>query len=306
MERSSRKKLTQLGELGFIDLVAKLAHNGRACVKGIGDDTAVLPFTRNKQLLFTTDMLKEGVHFTKKTKMKAIGYKALACSISDIAAMGGYPTYALVSLGVPRDLDILSVKMIYEGMNTLAKRFKIGIIGGDTILSHKIIINIALLGEVEKQHLVLRSEARKGDKIFVTGPLGRSFKTGKHLSFTPRIYESRYLVKSFQPTSMIDISDGLVADLGHILKASSVGALICEQRIPKNPKANLTEVLYGGEDFELIFTLSPNQANRMQRKKNKKFKFYCIGDIVNQKEKFQLICRTGKRRNIEAKGFVHF
>lgn len=271
----NKSSLSQIGEFGLIDLIARLSMNTKA-IRGIGDDAAVLPLSKEKHLLLTTDMLMEGVHFTKVIGPRWIGHKALACSMSDIAAMGGKPTYAVVSLGVPAQLKVDFVKKIYEGMHGLAKKFSVEIVGGDTILSEKIVINVALLGEALKQNVILRSTARSGDLIFVTGVLGKSLRTGKHFSFTPRLKESQFLVQHFKPTSMIDISDGLSSDLGHILKMSRVGAVLYEDLIPKTKGATLHDALSDGEDFELLLTVRPQEGKKLLKRHSK----ICISFVL--------------------------
>ena len=298
--------LSTIGEFGLIDLLKKKIKISRRVIQGIGDDTAVVSFDSQKYLLLTTDMLTEGVHFTKKMPAFWIGHKALACNLSDIAAMGGWPRYALVSLGIPASLSVDFVKDLYIGMEKLARKFGVSIVGGDTNKSGKIVINVALAGEVKKKDLVLRQGAREGDQIFVTGALGRSFKSGRHLKFMPRLLEARYLVENFKLTSMIDISDGLAADLGHILEASSVGARLWENQIPRRAKAALPDALYDGEDFELIFTLPRAEADRLFKSKNSKFLFYPIGEIVSFQEGLKLITKQGKIVSLKKKGFAHF
>ncbi len=281
-------KVKDYGEFGIIDLIKKYTPVSSKVIKGIGDDTAILPYKTGKYLLFTTDMLIEDVHFTKKTPAHAIGHKAVACSISDIAAMGGLPTYAVVSLGVPKDLKTTYIRQLYQGMQKIAKDFQVDIVGGDTVKSDNIVINVALIGEVAKKYLVFRNGARIGDKIFITGPLGKSFVSGYHLKFIPRVKEAQYLVKNFKPTSMMDISDGLASDLEHVLKASNVGAVIDKDKIPRRKKASLEEALCDGEDFELLFTLSSKESKRCR--------FYEIGEIIK-----------GKGSNLEGKkGYRHF
>ncbi len=299
-------RLSRVGEFRLIKLIQKNAHTTRGVIKGIGDDTAVLDGSGRDRLLFTTDMLAEGVHFSKRTAPRDVGHKALACSISDIVAMGGLPTFAVISLGLPAGTGLKFVKDIYKGINHLARQCDVGIVGGDTIKTGKIIINVALLGQVKKSALVTRDTAKEGDRIFVTGPLGKSFQSGRHLKFFPRIKESRYLVEKFKPSAMIDISDGLAADLGHILHQSRVGAVIYEDGIPRNPRATLKNALYDGEDFELIFTLSPSKVARWKAVKRHPFKFYQIGEIVDRKKKLQLVDSRGHASRIEAKGYTHF
>ncbi len=289
--------ISNIGEFGLIEKIRKFAPLSSNVVIGIGDDAAVLKYTKDKYQLFTTDMLLEGVHFTRGMGAKNIGHKALACNFSDTAAMGGLPTYAVVSLGISPKIPLQFVEDIYKGMKDLARRFNVSIVGGDTVKSDKIIINVALLGEVEKKYLTTRCGAKSGDWIFVTGPLGRSLQTDKHLTFIPRVDEARFLVKQFKPSAMMDISDGLAGDLNHILKDSQVGAQLWEEAIPRTPKASLTQALTDGEDFELLFTLKETQALRLLKWQNKKraWFFYPIGEITNN-----------PRQTIKAKGYTHF
>lgn len=299
------KTLSQLGEFGLIRHLQKSIANSKNVIKGIGDDTAVLPAGSDEYLLFTTDMIAEGIHFTKSTPPEKIGRKAMACNISDIAAMGGVPTYGVVSIGLPPQKSVKEVRRIYSGMERLARKFGVNIVGGDTIKSPKVVINIALLGEVRKKDLVTRCGAKEGDWIVVTGPLGRSLKTGKHLDFIPRIAESRFLINHCKPNAMIDISDGLAGDLGHILEASKVGAVLYEDCIPRTEGATLKQALYDGEDFELLFTVSPAKIKRLLGLKTN-FRFYPIGQIVKAREGLTIVDPKEKRRRLSAKSFTHF
>ncbi len=187
----------------------------------------------------------------------------------------------------------------------MAQKFGVSIVGGDTVKSEKLVINVALLGRVRKNKLVTRCGAKAGDKIFVTGRLGRSLKSGKHLSFTPRVAEAKFLAQTFKPTAMIDISDGLAADLGHILDESGVGAEISSHDIPRAAGASLDNALYDGEDFELCFTLPKAQAARLRETKTK-FRFYEIGRILEKSAEFTLVNVDGKRSKLSSKGFTHF
>lgn len=300
----TNKKLNDVGEFGLIGQIQKQVSKRKDVIQGIGDDTAVLPLDRSRYQLFTTDMVVEGVHFFPGADPVAVGYKAMACNISDIAAMGGLPTYAVVSLGVSGNKRTEFIKDIYRGMEMAGRKFKVAVVGGDTVKSRKLLINVALLGTVKRKELTLRSGAKAGDTVFVTGALGRSLQTGKHFCFAPRVKEAQYLVKYFKPSAMIDISDGLVADLGHILKESHVGAVIFEELIPRGERANVTNALYDGEDFELIFTLSRKEAEHL-RKSRKDFKFYPIGKIVKRKG-LELANLKGQVRTIPLKGYEHF
>ncbi len=298
------KKTKSLGEFGLIDLLARNISVDKTVLNGIGDDTAVIDVGNGNVLLLTTDMMVEGGHFTRQMSPELIGRKALACNISDIAAMGGVPKYALISLGVPSTLPVSVVTSIYDGINHLAKDFGVSIVGGDTIKSDKIIINIALTGECKKSDVVYRHGAKVGDLIFVTGQLGGSFKSGRHLSFVPRIKESQYLIRNFKPSSMMDISDGLAGDLNHICERSNVGAILYEEVIPSQPNVNLNEALTDGEDFELLFTLSPEKTLALSEQKDD-FDFTCVGEIVDQKG-ITLIDVNNEEHAITNLGFKHF
>lgn len=297
-------KLSKLGEFGVINLLKKYQGSSVSVVRGIGDDTAVVPLDAKRYLLLTTDMLMEGVHFKRTAPARAIGRKALACSISDIAAMGGSPRYALVSLGVPGNLPWAFVRDFYKGMDALAREFGVAIVGGDTVRSAKVVINVALTGEARKSDIVYRSGARAGDQIFVTGPLGKSLPTGWHLKFIPRIKEAQYLVRHVRPTSMIDISDGLAADMGHILDESKVGAVLEEKKIPWRAGASLHEALYDGEDFELLFTVPASKAVLLL--KQKRFRFYPIGEIVSRAKGLLLRDKSGDLTKTAPRGYTHF
>ena len=274
-------KIEKIGEFGLINKIASKTRNSRDVVVGIGDDAAVLKYTKDKYLLLTTDMLVEDVHFKLKSKRAGtgggltgfqIGRKALAVNISDIAAMGGLPEYALISAGLPPGLPLKFAEDIYRGINSLARKYNIDIVGGDTVKSEKLVINIALSGAVEKKYLVTRKGAKCGDLIFVTGPLGGSIQA-KHFKFEPRVKAARALVKKIKPTSMIDISDGLSSDLTRIIEAGNIGALIYEEQIPVSGAARKKAVdkkirpvefaLHDGEDFELLFTLPASKIRKI-------------------------------------------
>lgn len=298
------KTLQDLGEFGFIERFARNIHVGKDVVKGIGDDTAVIDIGQEEYLLMTTDMLVEGAHFLRTVMSpQEIGRKALACSISDIAAMGGIPTYAVVSLGAPPNISAQFIEDIGRGINLLAKEYGVSVVGGDTVKSARIIINVALLGRVKKGEVVYRKGAKKGDRIFVTGALGNSFRTRKHLHFKPLVKEARALVKEVGPTSMMDVSDGLAGDLGHILRQSGVGAVLYEDKIPLAAGATLHQALHDGEDFELLFTVSPKNAEKLRS--IKKFKFYEIGKIAAGNN-LMMVNRLGQKLKVEMKGFEHF
>ena len=278
-------------------------------VKGSGDDTAVLKWIKDKYLLFTCDMTIEGVHFSlKKAKPFQAGWKALGRNISDIAAMGGLPRYAVVSLGIDSRLDISIADGICKGLKNIADRFGVNIVGGDMAESKKIVIDVSLIGEVKKKNLTLRSGAKKGDLILMTGSAGGSIK-GKHLNFMPRVKESQSIVKNFNVNSMIDISDGLALDLYRIVRASNVGACIYEESIPLSKDAiRLENALYDGEDYELLFTLAPKEAENLLRSNFSRAgtRISIIGEITDAKHGYKILMENGREKDLKIKGYTHF
>jgi len=296
--------ITKLGEFGLIERFKKSIKTDSQVYRGSGDDCAVLKFDKNTYQLFTCDMLIEGVDFNPGEKPYLIGRKSIAVSASDIAACAGLPRHCLVSLGIPLKTRVDFIDRLFKGMLDITRQYKINLAGGDLSRSEKLIIDVSMLGIVEKKYLALRSGAKTGDIIFVSGELGGSI-LGKHLTFEPRLKEARFLVKNFKVNAMIDISDGLASDLGRILEQSSAGALIYEDLIPVSKQARgLNDALYMGEDFELLFTLSREEAKKILNKRLTDFK--PIGEIVEKKLGLRLIDKRNKERIIKPKGFRHF
>src|SRR5438477_6255416 len=251
-----------MNELELIQQLTRSLPSNDAVVLGAGDDCAVLDLKIPGQwLLFKTDAVVEGVHFTRGTPPERIGHKALARCLSDIAAMAGTPTAALITLALPQGFEPDLVEGIYVGINALARRQQVAIVGGETSTNpERTVISIALLGWVPRGKAILRSGAEAGDAIFVTGELGGSL-AGKHLEFEPRLAEARWLAQNFSLHAMIDLSDGLAGDLRHVLKASRVGAELLSSAIPISTElrrkfraarpAQVMAALTDGEDFEL-------------------------------------------------------
>lgn len=310
------EKISHIGEFGLIKSISKIIQTNHSVVKGIGDDTAVLKWTKNRHLLVTTDMLIEDRHFKRKAPPEKIGWKALCCGISDIAAMGGMPKWTVISCGFPKNLSVNYINGIYAGIKKAAKKFGVNIIGGDTNASDKIILDVTVIGEAKKRDLTLRSGAKIGDYIFVTGELGGSIR-GRHLDFIPRLKESQILVKNFKINSMIDLSDGLSSDLGHILEGSGVGAVIYEYLIPRTKKrllcrndvcVSIENALSDGEDFELLFTMSKKEAFRLLGLRHKLFNIPVtrIGTITDKKFGAKIMDVFGRKKDLKPKGFRHF
>ena len=276
--------------------------------QSIGDDAAVLRWTSEKDLLVTSDMILERKHFLLKAATpQQIGHKAMAVNLSDIAAMGGIPKNAVVSLGVPAKIEISFLKKMYAGMIGVAKRFGVTIVGGDTNASEGLIISVTLLGEVERGRAVLRSGAKAHDWLFVSGELGGSYRSQKHLNFTPRVKEARELVQNFHVHSMMDLSDGLGSDVRRIMEESHVGAILEEKLIPKSKYAGTIEnALSDGEDFELLFSLSPEEGKKIISSKKYSSRFTKIGEIVAPGKGLSILGLDGRLKTLKIKGFDHF
>ncbi len=302
-------KIKDIGEIGLIERISRGIRLDKSVIKGIGDDTAVLEWSDSEYLLYTCDMLVEDVHFKSSVaKPFQIGWKAMARNLSDIAAMGGIGRYALVSIAVDPDKSVSYIEGIYKGVKSACTKFKVNLVGGDMSKSKKTVIDVSLIGTVEKRNLVTRGGARKGDIIFVTGSIGGSIKR-KHLNFTPRIDEARTLVSRYKINSMIDVTDGLLLDLSRILRASEVGATICKGAIPVASDAvSFGRAVTDGEDFELLFTMSPSEARRMIESPRAKLKIpvSAIGEITEEHCGFRLVTDKGEERIRNPKGYLHF
>jgi thiamine-monophosphate kinase len=305
------------------DLIARLTKSlptNKNVIVGAGDDCAVLDLGVPENLiLFKTDAVVEGIHFTRETPPEKIGRKALARCLSDIAAMAGTPTAALVTIALPDNFDAEFIAKIYDGLNALAEKSGVAIVGGETTTNpERILISIALLGTVPRGKQILRSGAKVGDAIFVTGELGGSL-AGKHLDFEPRLEEARWLAENFLIHALMDLSDGLAGDLRHILNASKVGAEILKSAVPISRAAKwrakensaakppFIAALGDGEDFELLFTLTSKDAVKLLDGWKKKFpdlKLSCIGKIVVG-EGVLLRDKMGAHK-LNAEGYVHF
>jgi len=245
----SEEKIISLANNFF----SKAAKKNPYVVKGIGDDAAVIkPISDESHELITIDTIVERTHFTPDTPPEKIGWKAMAVNISDIAAMGGKPLYAVISVALPPKISMNFLEKLTSGINSAAEKFNVAIIGGDTVGSDVLSITVTLSGKVEKQLLCTRDGAGQGDIFAVTGSLGGSFDTDKHLTFMPRVEEARWLVKNAKPSAMMDLSDGLSRDLSRLAKASSVSAKLFSEEIPVTDGFSIDNALSDGEDFELL------------------------------------------------------
>ncbi len=258
-------------ELALIDWIRQRAASAPSLQLGIGDDCAVWQ-PSGSPLLFTTDVLMEDVDFrVVETTPQLIGRKAMAVNLSDIAAMAGRPIAALVGVALTKSRGFEFAKHLHEGMQLLSEEFGVAIIGGDTnTWDGPLVISVTLIGEATERGPVRRSGAKPGDWLFVTGPLGGSI-LGHHLTFTPRVREALELHRLVDLHAMIDLSDGLAADLHHLLDESGVGATLFEDSLPVSEAArrmtdgrsSLEHALSDGEDFELLFAVSPSDGEKL-------------------------------------------
>jgi thiamine-monophosphate kinase len=245
------------GELALISWIqSRLRADARVLVDS-GDDAAVVRAPRGP-LLLKTDTVVERTHFTRATA-RQIGHKAMGKPLSDFAAMGCRPAFALVAVGLPPSTSMARARGIFLGMEALARRFGVRIVGGDVVTTHgPLFVTVSVAGGAGNLRPILRSGARPGDTLFVTGRLGQR----KHLRFTPRIREGLALNRSGRVHAMIDITDGLVRDLAHLCRAGGVGAELDARAIPRARGATLDTALYGGEDFELLFAARARRVRR--------------------------------------------
>jgi thiamine-monophosphate kinase len=348
MGASKPPGIQKIGEFGLISrFQSLLKHKSPQTILGIGDDCAVFNTDKGRYQVISTDALVEGVHFDLKThSAKILAEKSLAVNLSDIAAMGAEPKIALISIAIPNTLSKKFLDQFYRSLDNVSHQYNIEIVGGDTVSSLKhLFINIVIIGEAKKNRIFTRKGAKPGDKIFVTGSLGdsslglkiltspkRKWKgsqtwqkslKNKHLSPNPRVAFSQILANSKLPvTAMIDISDGLLQDLGHICQQSEVGADLIESCIPmsdsfiKFSKINNLQiknhVLSGGEDYELLFTLKPENDKKLKPYLNSTdlpvdLPVTYIGDITNSTGKIFLTGGKGNRKTLQKPdGFDHF
>lgn len=327
--------LSKIGEFGLIN---KLRHKTKKRSKtikiGIGDDCAVIS-NSNCDLLTTTDMLLEGVHFDLKYfSPELLGKKAVAVNLSDIAAMGGSPLYILISLGIPTSTRVEFVEKLYDGFESMAKKYNCNIIGGDVSNSISgLIISITVIGEAMKNVLIRRAGARVKDKIFVTGNLGDSAAgleilkrytpvkknklIEKHLCPKPRLEEGQILAEKIGVSAMIDLSDGLASDLKRICEESKCGARIYLNKIPlshglrrlkKSINKNILDyALLGGEDYELLFTVKEKKVPQLQKQWKKiKIPITNIGEILDKKNGISIVFPDGREELLSKTGYDHF
>ena len=346
MASSARPKaISAIREFDLIRALQQRYHtNSSVIMSGIGDDAAVIAPARNRRQLLTTDLLVERVHFNLTTATFAdIGFRAAVANLSDIAAMGGTPEYLLVSLAIPHSGTRRQVSEFYRGMMAACRSHKVRLIGGDTSSSTSgWFINLTLVGSAIPRHVLLRSGARIGDDLYVTGTLGdslaglkllqasrrgtgkqpltprhRRFLIRRHLRPTARIAEGRWLSGRGWATSAIDVSDGLSGDLRHICEESHVGAELTLSTLPISPAcrayANSTKqdpvtlALAGGEDYELLFTVPARKRAGFERAKvSQHMPITRIGTITSARSGVHMVVENGQRHRLPCTSYEHF
>ncbi|HVP18801.1 MAG TPA: thiamine-phosphate kinase [Spirochaetia bacterium] len=334
-------KIDQLGEFGLIERIrAALPEPGPKVVVGIGDDVAVVEASAESVWLATCDVQVEGAHFIRGSiPPRSLGRKALAINLSDIASSGGIPRFALVSLGLPSDLEVGFIDELYAGLREEAEKFGVDIVGGNMSRSRLgMFIDVFLLGETLRDNVVLRSGAKAGDRIMVTGSVGDAaagiallldpalkavdpyapLAVERQHSPEPRVKEGALIGALRQASSMIDISDGVAGDLAHICEKSGVSARLEAARLPVRPENRALALatkgdewhfaLRGGEDYELLITAPPGRAERLAQRITAETgtPVTIIGEILPPDQPSELVLPDGKKLPLGGAGWDHF
>jgi thiamine-monophosphate kinase len=326
-------KLNRLGEFGLIEKIAHATPKGRGVRVGIGDDAAWVT-SKSGSCLITADLLLEGVHFDlRQTSLFALGHKTLAVNLSDIAAMGGIAAFFVLSLGIPVNFKSQDIEEFYRGVKSLSVKSGVALVGGDISAAQSLIISACVIGHAPYRP-VRRRGARIGHDIYITGSLGDSglalklLKSssmqppGKALAYllrrhnkpAPRLGAGLLLAKEGLATAMIDVSDGLLQDLGHICHASRVGAVIWEETLPLSPAYRALAgndgtryALMGGEDYELLFCARRRDRSHIENlEKQAQVPITRIGRCTLASEGIKVLNPAGKLRALRTKGYDHF
>ena len=343
-EKKKYTEISQLGEFGLIEQLTKSIKLTQAStIKGVGDDAAVIAPEKDKQILFSTDMMVEGIHFDLTyMPLRHLGYKAISSNVSDICAMNAVSTQVVVSLAISNQYSVESLEEIYKGMRFACEEYGLDFVGGDTTSSISgLVISVAILGKADEKEVTYRSGAKKGDFICVSGDLGASYggllllQQAKNAfntdpSLKPDLSGYSYLLQrqlmpharteiislfkssGVLPTSMIDISDGLSSEINHLCKASQAGCILYEEKLPVNPEVEKLAAemktsptmfaLSGGEDYELLFTINPNDWKKLSDSKA----VTVIGEVNEAADGICLQDKSGKEHLINSKGWDPF
>ncbi len=326
-------KLSALGEFGFIERIRRAAGAGHGLTLGIGDDCAAAAIPSGELLLTSTDLLIESVHFRRDwTDLHRLGRKSVAVNVSDIAAMGGTPRHLYLGLGLPEGISVEDLDAFIGGFLAAAADSETVLAGGDTCRSPgPLLIAVTVQGSVSPEEMVRRTGARPGEDLYVSGSLGDSalalkrllagevpdpFLAERHHNPTARYRLGRALAQEGLATAMIDLSDGLLADLGHLLESSNVGALIELGALPLSERfraameqeADLIDLaLGGGEDYELLFTASPKRAGEVEALSRRLgLPLQRVGVVTGEARNLTLLDGSGKSYPCRRTGFNHF
>jgi thiamine-monophosphate kinase len=294
-------KLGDLGEERLLDQLLPRLLSRKTIAMGPGDDCAVLAAQdRHELLVLKTDCVVEGVHFLRGTNALDVGWKAMMRPLSDFAATSAVPQFALITLMAPEQTTVAWVKELYRGLRMAAKRFEVSIVGGETSsTTGPIAVSTSVAGFVERDRWVSRRGGKPGDDLFVTGRLGGALKQ-KHLQFIPRIVESRWLTKNFSIHAMMDVSDGLGTDLPRLARASKVGFKIQMEKLPLARGVKINDAISEGEDYELLFAISPRDRSRLEQGWAKKFPDLPLSRIGSLSQ------FSTKDHQLLPRGYVHF
>jgi thiamine-monophosphate kinase len=311
-------------ETKLIERIRKLTGRAtsRAVIQSIGDDCAILRVSASHELLLTTDLSVEDVHFRRTWHpSQSVGHRCLARGLSDIAAMGGEPLACFLSLGLPAHLPQRWVDGFFEGFNKLARRYKVQLAGGDISASRQIVADIVVAGQAPAGKALLRSGARPGDRLYVTGTLGgpagvlQRLYAGKripasasssHFYPKPRLEVGQWIRRHGLATAMIDLSDGISVDLAHICQESRVTATIQAANLPIAQDADLALALHGGEDYELLFTARPGAKIPLAIRGVKVAEIGSIGTGKDYPPAIQILDENGYRQTLQPLGWEHF
>jgi thiamine-monophosphate kinase len=309
------KTLADIGERELIDRFRRRLSPQDDVIVGVGDDCAVVrpSAALDHDLLLTSDPVIEGVHFGKDDRMSAVGHKVVARTLSDIAAMGGEPSWLLIDIVAPRDTCVDRLEDFHAGAIETARKYGMALVGGDVSEGTALEAHAFAVGSVPRNKAVLRSEAKPGDALFVTGRLGGS-RQGRHLSFEPRVVEGIWLRD--WASAMIDLSDGLATDLRHLVDASGTGALFHASQVPVAEEAALAgdeltplqHALRDGEDFELLLALPVGRADSFASRWSERFDLTCtrIGEMTASAGTIECFEANGAKSLLESPGFEHF
>jgi thiamine-monophosphate kinase len=294
-------KLREVGEDKLLGQLLPRLPLGKTIVAGAGDDCAVIEiFAGRNFLVLKTDCIVEGVHFLSGADPVDVGWKAMMRPLSDFAATSALPQFALITLIASKQTEVEWVRRLYRGLRRAAKQFDVSIVGGETSSSSgPIVISVNVAGFVERARWMSRRGGKVGDDLFVTGQLGGAIKQ-KHLRFIPRIAESRWLTKHFSIQAMMDLSDGLGIDLPRLARASKVGFSIETENLPLAPGAKIGDAISEGEDYELLFAISPRQSKQLQHAWKRKFPKLALTRIGQLRQTSNI-----KHQTLPG-GYVHF